>query len=116
VLTVQPLVENAIRHGVAALPGPGRVELTASVEDGVLRVSVQDTGRGFQPDETAAGSGMGNGVALDNVRRRLELHYGSRARLRMENNAIGALAVLEAPVDTSKEPAQPPQVAVYGKR
>lgn len=73
-LILQPLVENAVKHGVHA---PGRdthVEIVASCEDGALVVRVSDDGPG-------AGAASGTGVGLANVRRRLEARFGSAASL-----------------------------------
>jgi len=76
ILSIQPLVENAIKHGIAATAGNGLVRIAARVENAVLRVSVSDSGPGFTP----LGS-TGTGVGLDNVTRRLELSFGAAARL-----------------------------------
>jgi LytS/YehU family sensor histidine kinase len=74
VLSIQPLVENAVKHGVAAKGGPGRVAMRVENSEGVLRVSVEDTGLGFARNGSAAHDG--SGVGLANVRRRLYLSYG----------------------------------------
>lgn len=70
---LQPLVENAIRHGVSKLTGPGRIELVGRRVDDELHLSVSDNGPGLPPDWTPEGSG---GIGLANTRERLEHLYG----------------------------------------
>ena len=86
-LSIQPLVENAIKHGVAARPEGGAVQIQAKREGDSLHVLVHDTGPGFAA-RTAALENH-NGVGLDNVSRRLVLCYGSDAHLRIETDAGG---------------------------
>src|SRR5262249_47976531 len=75
-LILQPLVENAIKHGIAARPGAGRVEVKARRErDGRLALLVADDGPGPSAAESAAGRPEG-GVGLRNTRERLALLYG----------------------------------------
>ena len=72
-LILQPLVENAIRHGIAPRRGGGRVQIQTSRSNGTLRVSVRDDGRGFPADSGATREGA---VGLANTRARLEQLYG----------------------------------------
>ncbi len=92
-LSIQPLVENAIRHGVAAKPGPGSVSLNVSCIPAGIRIQVHDTGGGFptQPDPSA------NGVGLDNVRQRLRLNYGPIADLQIASNPQGTEISFDVP-------------------
>ena len=79
---VQPLVENAVKHGVAPSCGPVRVKIDASVEDDDLCIMVENcrvAGAGGEP--------TGLGVGLANVRQRLEAVYGSAATLSVEPRA-----------------------------
>jgi two-component system, LytTR family, sensor kinase len=69
-LLIQPLVENAVRHGIAPAVDGGTVRLAARLDRGQLLLQVSDDGVG--PGKSAAGSG----IALDNTRRRLRLLYG----------------------------------------
>jgi LytS/YehU family sensor histidine kinase len=83
-LTLQPLVENAVRHGVAPRAAGGTVLLRARVDDGgFLEVEVGDDGPGARPADVAAATGVG----IDVVRRRLGARHGGD----------GTLAVLTAP-------------------
>lgn len=72
-LILQPVVENAILHGVAAKAEPGRVEISARVRDRRLQVEVRDDGPGFDAREEP----LHEGVGLTNTRERLEKHYGA---------------------------------------
>ncbi len=93
VLSIQPLVENAVKHGVAAQKAPGRVVLDVQNDNGILRVAVQDTGKGF----AASGPQDGAGVGLANVRRRLSLSYGPAATLDVSSTPLGCLVTFCIP-------------------
>jgi hypothetical protein len=75
-LSIQPLVENAVKHGVALRIEPGYVRIKAECRDGELRISVENSASGRAPETPATG------VGLQNVRRRLEICYGAGAELR----------------------------------
>ena len=89
VLSVQPLVENAVKHGVAAKQGKGFVRLTVEEKEAGLWIKVQDSGPGFQA-KPADGAG-GAGVGLDNVRQRLRLCYGDAAALNVKTDSAGTV-------------------------
>lgn len=99
-LIVQPLVENAIKHGVAPSAGGGEVELVARGEIGpagrVLRITVRNTGAPLTGDR-----GGSEHLGLDNVKRRLAGHYGPAAALTLGRDATGAtIAELCLPLGT----------------
>lgn len=102
VLSIEPLVENAIKHGVAAQPGPGSVKLTAHQDSSHLVIAVHDSGPG--PGQSQ--SKEGNQVGLDNVRRRLNLHYSDSASLEIRTSPTGTIAELRIPVQPSNLTAQ----------
>ncbi len=70
-LSLQPLVENAIRHGIAPRPGPGHVSVTVERHDHLIVLTVLDDGLGAHATAT-----RGSGTGLDLVRRRMQAHYG----------------------------------------
>jgi signal transduction histidine kinase len=81
-LLLQPLVENAVKHGISHVEAGGRVEISARRENGSLVLSVSDTGAGF-----AAVDSDGAGLGLDNIRQRLESYYGADATLSSSSEA-----------------------------
>lgn len=72
-MILQPLVENAMRHGVGRKTGPGRIAIRSRRAEGRLSVEVLDNGPGFSPAARATDAGLG----LSNVRARLEGMYES---------------------------------------
>lgn len=82
---LQPLVENAIRHGLSGRRAAGRIEISATMDDGALLVRVVDNGVGLE----AASAYTGRGIGLANVRDRLAILYGDDDRLRLENGPTG---------------------------
>lgn len=88
-MILQPIVENAVRHGISPRTEAGRIEVEASVAGGRLRLRVLDDGPGF-------GTTTGNGglhVGLATTRRRLEHLYGGDQRLTLGNAPGGGAAV-----------------------
>jgi two-component system LytT family sensor kinase len=78
-LCVQPLVENAVRHGLEGKPGTGRVSIVAEDVGAEAVISVEDDGAGIEPDtvrRTLAGQPDGDSVGLGNVDERLRQVYG----------------------------------------
>jgi signal transduction histidine kinase len=102
-LILQPLVENAIRHGIAPRPRGGRVEVRARRRDGMLRLEVCDDGPGL-PE---AGRGrFREGVGLTNTRARLQQLYGPAHRLELHNGAEAGLVVTLAIPFRDEPPAE----------
>ena len=95
-LLLQPLVENAIRHGVARKVTPGRVEIAARRLGDRLIVQVRDDGPGLGP------SLGGSGVGLANTRSRLEQLYGAEQSFELRaGQPAGAVATLSLPFHTT---------------
>jgi two-component sensor histidine kinase len=90
-MLVQPLVENAIRHGLEPKVEGGRLDLRARREGGRLVLEVSDTGMGF-------GEATSGGVGLANIRERLRLAHGDGARLAIRaNSPQGTVVSIELP-------------------
>jgi LytS/YehU family sensor histidine kinase len=81
-MLLQPLVENAIKHGIEPKVGSSTLEVLASRQDGAVVVTIVDTGRGL-PAEFEIESGYG----LEHVRERLRAFYGARALLTLTHDA-----------------------------
>ena len=93
-MALQPLVENAVRHGIARDPAASQVSVVASRRNGSLRVEVRNDGPAFG----AAAPDAAGGVGLQNVRARLRLLYGADCSLTAApGEAGGAVVALEVP-------------------
>ena len=79
-LVLQPLVENAIRHGIEPLGSPGRVRIEARHEADELVLLVEDDGVGMETPETGR-TVNGHGVGLASIRERLVSLYGERGQV-----------------------------------
>ena len=92
-MLIQPLVENAVKHGLEPKVEGGTILVEAEEADDVVRVTVADTGDGFSAYEKT-------GVGIGNVRERLGLLYGDHGRLSLEENRPhGVKAIIEVPRD-----------------
>jgi len=87
-LLLQPIVENAVRHGIARLSSGGEIEIGAQRSNGRLRLSIRDNGPGIRADES-----KGQGYGLEITRDRLEKLYGSEHDFRMESAPGGGMQV-----------------------
>ncbi|MDR2238871.1 MAG: histidine kinase [Zoogloeaceae bacterium] len=91
-LLLQPLVENAVAHGIEPKVDGGEVRIAAAAAHGRLRLTVADTGAGL------AESGGGAGFGLENVRQRLKALFGDAAALDVRANPSGGVtATVELP-------------------
>ena len=91
-LSIEPLVENAVKHGVAAKVDGGTVGVSIRREGDWVRVEVSDTGGGFPADGAQSG-----GVGLENVRQRLRLCYGAEADLEIDSSSAGTTVRFKVP-------------------
>jgi len=87
-LILQPIVENAIKHGIAKRARGGIIRITASSRDGMLRLKVHNDGPGLLMGERS-----GTGIGSANVRSRLQSLYGSAFTFAMENAEAGGVDV-----------------------
>jgi LytS/YehU family sensor histidine kinase len=94
-MCIQPLIENAVKHGVSAVSGRGIVGLRAVLDGALLSVEVSDSGPGIPPGFTLQTPGDGHG--LRNVADRLHGYYGDSARLSWENGPHGTRVTLLLP-------------------
>jgi two-component system, LytTR family, sensor kinase len=91
-LLLQPLVENAVRHGIAQHSSAGRIEVNARRQDGRLCLEVRDDGPGL-PKEWNDGTSR-RGIGLKNTKDRLEQLYGEGYEFRLSNNEGGGASVM----------------------
>jgi two-component system, LytTR family, sensor histidine kinase AlgZ len=96
-LTLQPLLENAIYHGIQPLPEGGTIGVRLWFADDRVHVEVSNP----LPAEPVARQAQGNRMALDNIRSRMAVLYGNRAELAMETRDGRFLARLSYPVEAS---------------
>jgi two-component system, LytTR family, sensor kinase len=98
-LCLQPIVENAIRHGVEAVGSAGRIVIASRRIDAQLQLTVQDDGPGFRHGQTEPG------IGLANTRSRLAELYGGRAAVTTANApGGGAMVTLTLPFRECEEP------------
>jgi len=90
-MVLQPLVENAVKHGIATLPHGGEVQVRAERRGEELLLTVRNPG--------ALEPGSGGGFGLENVEQRLRLGYGPRAALELEAAAGTVTARLRLPLE-----------------
>ncbi|HUF25427.1 MAG TPA: histidine kinase, partial [Gemmatimonadaceae bacterium] len=92
-LLLQPLVENAIKHGTSACAARGRITITATLRGGELRIEIRDNGRGLPHPAV-----LREGVGLRNTRARLVQLYGDHHGFSLRNSTDGgAVVAIEIP-------------------
>ncbi len=102
-LALQPLVENAIKHGVSVDSAAGRLEITAQRHNGRVRLCIRDDGPGPAP-----GSRLRFGVGLANVQSRLKQLYGDESSLELTGgDGRGCEATITIPLRSSHEDTSP---------
>ena len=89
-LLLQPLVENAIKHGIAKRAAGGNVRVTGTPIDGKLCLRIYNDGPDFAMVEAATGAGVG----IDNLRTRLQILYGDESDFELNHLETGAAEVI----------------------
>jgi hypothetical protein len=95
-LLLQPLVENAVKHGIAGLPGGGDVRLAVQRQNGRLAILVENS---WDPEAPPRRSG---GLGLKNVQQRLEARYGKDASLRVNTEGELFQVTLSLPAESEE--------------
>ncbi len=104
VLTLQPLIENAIKHGIQPKIGSGTVHISAKRVDGEMLIVIEDDGVGISEDRMPKvllpGFGSGNGVGLSNVHERLKSIYGDDYGLKIDSKmGVGTSVCVRVPLN-----------------
>ncbi len=118
-MILQPLVENAVNHGIRDIEWEGQIWLTVQREDGFARISVRDNGKGMTKEQidsvmagtigTEAGQKDSTGVGMHNVITRLELYYQAPdlLEIRSEGEGQGTEVILHIPTENPEHSRQP---------
>jgi sensor histidine kinase YesM len=96
-MLLQPLVENAVKHGIGQMVEPGTIRIHAARAGSLLRIRVEND---VDPDGVPQ---KGTGIGLDNVRRRLAAGYGTEAGVQWTQQEAGFLVELTLPAETPTE-------------
>jgi two-component system LytT family sensor kinase len=98
-MSIQPLVENAVRYGIERRAGSGRIEIAARTIGGDVELRVSDDGAGIDPSRVPAVlAGAGGGIGVSNVDARLRATFGERYALRIESEiGRGTTAIMTVP-------------------
>lgn len=111
-LTIQPIVENAVKHGIESISGNGMISIQIrAVHSNMLEISVQDNGSGMDPERLrhireqlfSRDIKKTQGIGLKNVQDRLLLHYGPSYGLTIENNDIGVCVKILIPIQWTSQ-------------
>ena len=101
-LILQPLVENAIRHGLAKQTANGKINISAARENGWLKIAVADNGKGIEDGKLD--KVFISGLGLSNTKARLEQLYGANFRFELQNAEKGGLlATLRLPYNQKRD-------------
>lgn len=107
--TVQPLVENAVKHGISGKERGGEITVDLEMSGDGLSVAVADDGVGFDADRA-----LEPGHGLHNVRRRIELCYGAAARFTVESSGAGTRVGFQVPATAPRTEMTADRPAVSG--
>ena len=100
-LSLQPLIENAVKHGLASRASGGEITIEAKNDDGKLKIFIEDNGIGFRQSAIIKKQGAGTGIK--NCQERLSLHYGDSGKFEVsERIGGGTIVFLEMPLSMTK--------------
>jgi sensor histidine kinase YesM len=100
-MLLQPLLENALKHGLEAKIGGGHIDVEAKQQGDELILTVTDTGLGLEATHHPHYQNHGTHIGLANVRERLQALYGDKAEFKISPNApVGTIAQLTIPLST----------------
>ena len=103
-MILQPLVENAIKHGLTRKVGAGHITLRSWRDNDLLILDIEDDGLGISDDRLQ--TAMSSGIGLSNVHERLRVIYGATGRVVLRGSpGLGACARLEIPILIAEEQA-----------
>lgn len=111
-LTLQPIVENSIKHGLEMRRGQGTISINASVSNGIVSIKVSDNGKGISPEKLSlltrelsegSRSDSGTGIGIRNVNSRVKLHFGEKYGLQLLEPEQGAEVEIILPAIVWKE-------------
>lgn len=95
---LQPIIENALIHGMSESGAMGRIGLYGRLDKGKIRIRIEDSGPGFSPEMLDGDPHTKRGLGMRNVYKRLGLYFGGRAQMRIENRPQGGgCVVVELP-------------------
>jgi LytS/YehU family sensor histidine kinase len=100
-MLLQPVVENAIKHGIEPKISGGEVSVTARRQGDRLLLAVTDDGLGVRTTRVAGSTGLG----LANLRARLSTMHGARATLAIEDRQPGTRVTIDLPMVRAEQPA-----------
>ncbi len=103
-MLLQPLVENAIRHGIAPRVEPGHIEITSQRDNGTLKLKIQDDGPGLRLNPPPRPS---TGLGLANTRARLDQLYGTTGDIELRNGSPGLEVLVTIPFHESVKETAP---------
>jgi two-component system LytT family sensor kinase len=98
-LLLQPLVENAIKHGISRKSGPGRIQITARRDDTKLWIEIRDNGRGLSETALIA---LQKGIGVSTTRARLQHQFGADFRFEFHRLDEGVAVVVALPWRTDQ--------------
>ncbi|GAB2890757.1 sensor histidine kinase [Microbulbifer echini] len=111
-MLLQPLLENAVLHGVAQLREGGEITVRLAVEGGALRIIIDNP----LPQENVRPGRENNGMAVENIRQRLAAYYGDRFKFTACREADHYRVVLQLPLSPQELAQRPTQTAVNSNR